>query len=91
MDWRQYIHSDPNIAVGKPVIIGTRIGVEFLLDLYGAGWTEAQILENYPTLTPEALRAVHAYAAEKKNERGDKSPCSFSHISQHNISHDIHA
>jgi len=68
MDWRDYIHSDPNIAVGKPVIKGTRLAVEFLLDLYGAGWTEAQILENYPHLTPEALRAVHAYAAESVRE-----------------------
>lgn len=68
MDWRPYIHSDPNIAVGKPVVKGTRLAVEFLLDLYGAGWTEAQILENYPHLTSEALRAVHAYAAESVRE-----------------------
>ena len=63
MDWRDYIHSDPKIAVGKPVVKGTRLAVEFLLDLYAAGWTEAQILENYPHLTPEALCAVHASAA----------------------------
>jgi len=64
MDWRQFIHSDPNILVGKPVVKGTRLAVDFLLNLYGAGWTEQQILENYPTLTPEALRAIHAFAAE---------------------------
>ena len=60
MDWRQYIHSDPEILLGKPVIKGTRLAVEFILRLFAVGWTEQQILENYPTLTSEALRAVFA-------------------------------
>jgi uncharacterized protein (DUF433 family) len=64
MDWRQYIHSDPEILVGKPVVQGTRLAVEFILRLLAAGWTEQQVLENYPTLTPEGLRAVFAFAAE---------------------------
>ncbi len=64
MEWQPYIHSDPAILVGKPVIKGTRLAVDFLLNLYSAGWTEAQILESYPTLTTDALRAVHAFAAE---------------------------
>ncbi len=68
MDWQEYIHGDPKILSGKPVVKGTRLAVDFLLDLYGAGWTEAQLLESYPTLTPEALRAVHAYAAESVRE-----------------------
>ena len=68
MDWQSYIHNDPKILVGKPVVRGTRLAVEFLLGLYAAGWSEAQILENYPTLTPEALRAVHAFAAERIRE-----------------------
>ena len=58
MDWQSYIHNDPKILVGKPVVRGTRLAVEFLLGLYAAGWSEAQILENYPTLTPEALRKL---------------------------------
>jgi len=40
------------------------LSVEFLLDLFAAGWTEQQVLENYPTLTSDALRAVFAFAAE---------------------------
>ena len=68
MDWHEYIHTDPNILSGRPVVKGTRLAVEFLLGLYGVGWTETQILENYPHLTPEALRAVHAYAAESVRE-----------------------
>jgi len=64
MDWRSQIHSDPEILLGKPVIRGTRLSVEFILGLFAAGWTEQQVLENYPTLSPEALRAVFAFSAE---------------------------
>ncbi|HEY7213078.1 MAG TPA: DUF433 domain-containing protein [Thermoanaerobaculia bacterium] len=64
MGWENYIHSDPEVLLGKPVVKGTRLSVEFLLGLLAAGWTQEQILENYPTLTSEALRAVLAFAAE---------------------------
>lgn len=62
MGWQDYIHSDPEVLLGKPVVKGTRLAVDFLLGLFAAGWTSDQILENYPTLTPEALRAVFAFA-----------------------------
>lgn len=68
MDWQLYIHSDPQILLGKPTVKGTRLSVEFMLGLFAAGWTEQQVLENYPTLTPEALRAVFAFAAECMRE-----------------------
>lgn len=68
MDWRLYIHSNPKILLGKPIIKGTRLSVEFILGLFAAGWTEHQVLENYPTLTAEALRAVFAFAAECMRE-----------------------
>ncbi|MCR4404559.1 MAG: DUF433 domain-containing protein [Candidatus Acetothermia bacterium] len=64
MDWREYIHSDPEILLGKPVVKGTRLAVDFILDLFAAGWKEEEILENYPTLSPEALQAVFAFAAD---------------------------
>lgn len=64
MDWQKHVHSDTKTLSGKPVVIGTRLSVEFLLSLFAAGWTEQQVLENYPTLTQESLRAVFAYAAE---------------------------
>ncbi|HEX5760003.1 MAG TPA: DUF433 domain-containing protein [Thermoanaerobaculia bacterium] len=64
MDWHAYIDSDPEIVGGKPVVKGTRLAVEFLLGLFAAGWTLEQVLENYPALSPEALRAVFAFAAE---------------------------
>ncbi len=64
MDWRQHITSDPDVLGGKPVARGTRLAVDFILGLFAAGWTTQQIIENYPDLTPESLRAVFAYAAE---------------------------
>ncbi|GMV32551.1 MAG: hypothetical protein DCC59_09010 [Chloroflexi bacterium] len=64
MDWKKYIHSDPEILMGKPVVKGTRLAVDFLVGLFAAGWTEQQVLDNYPSLTTESLRAVFAYVAE---------------------------
>ena len=61
MDWKDYIVSDNNVLIGKPSIIGTRISVEFIVQLYASGWTEAQILENYPRLERKHLQAVFAY------------------------------
>ena len=64
VNWRDHIVSDPKVLTGKPAIRGTRLAVDFLLGLLAEGWTEAEILENYPRLAPESLRAVDAYAAE---------------------------
>lgn len=58
MNWQDRIVSDSDTLFGKPRIRGTRI--EFILDLLASGWDEAQILESYPHLTPEDLRAVFA-------------------------------
>ncbi|HSN76161.1 MAG TPA: DUF433 domain-containing protein [Anaerolineae bacterium] len=68
LDWRDFIHSDTRILQGKPVVKGTRLAVDFILGLYAAGWTERQILESYPTLTKDALRAVFAFSAECMRE-----------------------
>jgi uncharacterized protein (DUF433 family) len=64
MNWHDHIVSDPDTLFGKPRIKGTRIGVEFLLDLLASGWTEAQILESYPHLKPEDLQAVFAFVRD---------------------------
>jgi uncharacterized protein (DUF433 family) len=50
--------------MGKPVIKNTRVSVELLLELYAAGWSDKQILESYPNLTKEDLRAVFQYFKE---------------------------
>ena len=69
MNWREHIHSDPDIMGGKPVIRGTRITVEILLEWLAAGWTEAELFENYPRLTAEALKAVFAFSREIVSEQ----------------------
>ncbi len=64
MNWRKYIYSDFNVMMGKPIIIGTRIPVELVLEKIAAGETFEQILEAHPRLTYEAIRAAIAFAAE---------------------------
>lgn len=68
MTWHDYIHSDSEVLVGKPVVKGTRLAVDFILGLFASGWTTEQILKNYPALTPDSLRAVFAFAAECLSE-----------------------
>ena len=64
MTWTDYIHADPAIAAGKPVVKGTRLAVDFLMELFGNGRTRDEVLAAYPQLTPDALQAVFAFAAE---------------------------
>ncbi|RLC09355.1 MAG: hypothetical protein DRI57_22280 [Deltaproteobacteria bacterium] len=68
MDWRMFIHADPDILGGKPVIKGTRLSVDFILHLFANGWTFKELFESYPRLSPEAVQAVFAYAGECLNE-----------------------
>lgn len=58
------IVSDPRIMMGKPVVAGTRITVELILEKLAAGETVEQILEAHPRLTREAIQAALAFAAE---------------------------
>lgn len=55
---------DPGILVGKPVIRGTRLSVEFVVGLSADGWTEAEILADYPGLARKDILACLAYARE---------------------------
>jgi uncharacterized protein (DUF433 family) len=64
MAWQDFITTDSAVLAGKPVVRGTRLAVDFVLELLAGGWTQQQLLENYPQLSGEALRAVFAYAAE---------------------------
>lgn len=58
------IESNPNVMMGKPVIAGTRITVELILEKLAAGETKEQILAAHPRLTEEAISAALAFAAE---------------------------
>jgi uncharacterized protein (DUF433 family) len=64
MDWRTRIVADPQVLVGKPVIKGTRISVELVMDLLAAGYTPQQVIEQYDHLTREDIQACLAYAKE---------------------------
>lgn len=68
MNWQERIIIDPHILVGKPVVKGTRLAVEFLVDLMAQGWSESEILRNYPGLEAEDIRACLAYAAATLRE-----------------------
>ena len=65
----QRISVDPNVCFGKPCIKGTRIWVSLLLDFLANGMTVKEILEEYPHITEDDIRAAIAYGAEMSRER----------------------
>ena len=70
MSGEEHITADPKVLVGKPIVRGTRLSVEFIIDLSASRWTEQQILDNYPILTHEDIEACLHYANELvKSER----------------------
>jgi uncharacterized protein (DUF433 family) len=58
---------DPKILLGKPIVRGTRLSVEFIVGLFAQGWTLQQVLDNYPGLTSEDVQACFAYASESSS------------------------
>ena len=70
MNWRDRIVADPKVLVGKPVIKGTRISVELVMDLLARGYSTQDILGQYEHLTAEDVRACLGYAGEVL--RGEK-------------------
>ncbi len=64
MDWREHIELNPEVLVGKPVLKGTRLSVEFVLDMIASGVSEAEMLANYPRLTRAGILACVAYASD---------------------------
>lgn len=63
MDWQTRITLDPNILVGKPIIKGTRLSVEFVIELLAQGWSTNEILRNYPGITLADILACLSYAS----------------------------
>jgi uncharacterized protein (DUF433 family) len=68
MAWQDHIEIDPARLGGKPVVRGTRIPVELVVDMVADGWPDERILDEYPTLTPDAVRACLRYAANLLRE-----------------------
>lgn len=64
INWQSYITSDNKVLAGKPIIKGTRISVELILDKLASGETQEQILASHPHLNSEAIKACIAYAAD---------------------------
>lgn len=64
MKWNERIVIDPAILTGKPVIRGTRLAVDFIVGLLAQGWTQADILRNYPGVTDDDIAACLQYASE---------------------------
>lgn len=70
MEWDQRIVVNPDVLGGKPVVRGTRIAVEFVMELLSEGWSEQQILDNYPGISHEDVMACLGYASDVlKSER----------------------
>jgi uncharacterized protein (DUF433 family) len=62
--WQDYIEERKDVMMGKPVFKGTRLTVELVLRQVGAGMTNDELLDQYPTLKPEQIRAAMLYAAD---------------------------
>lgn len=58
-----HIVSDPNVMMGKPVVAGTRITVELILEELAAGTSAAELIAGHPALTPDAISAALQFAA----------------------------
>lgn len=63
MSWQERIELNPDVLAGKPVVKGTRLAVELIVGLLGDGWTQEEILKNYPRLTVQDILACLQYAS----------------------------
>jgi uncharacterized protein (DUF433 family) len=77
MNWRDYISVDPQVAHGQACIKGTRILVSVILDNLAAGLSPSEILQSYPSLKDESIRAAIAYGAELAKEHVVLMPSRF--------------
>ena len=64
MEWRPHIETKPEVLAGKPVVTGTRIPVELVVELLAQDWSTEEILEQYPALSQEDIQACLHYASE---------------------------
>jgi len=64
MNWRDHIHSDPKVLGGKPVIRGTRISVELILEYFAEGASIDDVLRAYPQLTAAQVQAALAFTRD---------------------------
>jgi uncharacterized protein (DUF433 family) len=70
MDFKKYIEINPSKRFGKPVIIGTRISVSDVLNWLANGMSRQEIIEDFPEVSDEGIRACLFYAASKEDHLG---------------------
>ena len=63
--WEERIEVNPEVLAGKPVVKGTRLAVDFVVGLLAEDWDEQDILDNYPGLTHDDIRACLGYASAR--------------------------
>jgi uncharacterized protein (DUF433 family) len=68
LDYQRHISVDPHVCGGEPVVSGTRVTVRTVLASLAEGMTEEEILSDFPSLSPESVRAVIAFAATSAEE-----------------------
>ena len=64
INWQDFIEERKDVMLGKPVFKGTRLTVEHILRQMGTGLSNEELLDQYPTLKPEHIRAAALYAAD---------------------------
>jgi len=74
MEFDQYITITPEIRGGKPCIKGTRITVDDILEYLAGGMTEQELLEQFPSLRPEHIRAAFGFAAARERRLASYRP-----------------
>lgn len=74
MNYQHYITIEPDKRGGKPCIRGLRITVDDILDYLASGMTEAEIVEDFPDLTVEDIRAALAFAADRERKLFSVAP-----------------
>ena len=77
---------DPRVLTGKPVVRGTRISVELVVELLAAGWKHEQILASYPHLSEEDIRACLAYAVNSARRESLSSQDRMKFLADENFS-----
>ncbi|MXZ47189.1 MAG: DUF433 domain-containing protein [Chloroflexi bacterium] len=70
MDWEERIELNPAVLAGKPVVRGTRIAVELVIERLADGWSEETILDQYPSLSADDIRACLYYASTRLRAEG---------------------
>ncbi len=69
MDWEERVDLNPEVLAGKPVVKGTRLSVQLILELLADDWSTEEVLDQYPTLTKDDVLACLRYASERPGRR----------------------